>query len=221
METIPTINEVLQDIQHSLKAPKSQFNEFGKYKYRNSEDILESLKPLLAKYKACVTINDEIVLIGDRYYVKATVTLSYMNNSISTSAFARESLDKKGMDDSQITGSTSSYARKYALNGMFAIDDTKDSDTTNTHESNEKQEPKKNPVKATVNRVQPNGNGEQLTVKQIVIKMGKELFKTPDEFKAWRIDNNLAELLDKANDYEVSKILLALKDKEVANATHK
>jgi hypothetical protein len=113
-------------IQQGLKAPKSQNNAFGKYKYRNCEDILEAVKPLLGEL--ALFINDDIVLVGDRYYVKATVTLTDGESSIHNTAYARESLSKKGMDDSQVTGSTSSYARKYAMNGMFCIDDTKDAD---------------------------------------------------------------------------------------------
>ena len=124
------INEKLLEIQTELKAPKSQYNSFGNYKYRNCEDILEALKPLLAKVKAAVVITDEIVNIAQRFYVKATVRLINVENEevIETSAYAREPENKKGLDESQITGSTSSYARKYALNAMFAIDDTKDSD---------------------------------------------------------------------------------------------
>lgn len=131
-------NEKLMNIQVELKAPKSQYNNFGKYSYRNLEDILEALKPLLIKYKAFINISDEIVMIGDRYYVKATATIvnSEESGEISAIAYAREDDTKKGMDLSQLTGSTSSYARKYALNGLFAIDDTKDSDTTNTHGNN-------------------------------------------------------------------------------------
>ena len=122
----------LIDIQKTLKAPKGQLNKFGNYKYRSCEDILEALKPLLYENKCVLTINDDIVSVGNRVYVKATVTLKNGTEEISTTAFAREEETKKGMDSSQITGSTSSYARKYALNGMFCIDDTKDSDATNT-----------------------------------------------------------------------------------------
>lgn len=128
-----TINERLIHIQGELKAPKSQENKFGGYKYRSCEDILEAVKPLLKKEKVTLTISDDIVEVGGRVYVKATATLSDGEDTISTSAFAREAETKKGMDDSQITGSASSYARKYALNGLFAIDDTKDADATNTH----------------------------------------------------------------------------------------
>ena len=122
-----TIGERLNKIQTSLKAPKGQFNDFGKYKYRSCEDILEAVKPLLDG--ARLVSNDELVLIGDRYYVKATVTLSHGQESIGATAYAREALTKKGMDESQITGTASSYARKYAANGLFCIDDTKDADT--------------------------------------------------------------------------------------------
>jgi hypothetical protein len=124
-----TILQIMSEIQSKLKAPKNQFNNFGKYNYRNLEDILEALKPLLKEHAAVVTINDEIVQIGERYYIKATAALFYGDASISAVAYARESESKKGMDDAQVTGSTSSYARKYAMNGLFAIDDTKDADS--------------------------------------------------------------------------------------------
>ena len=136
------IYEKLLNIQNELKAPKSQFNAFGKYKYRNAEDILESVKPLCFKYKATLTLSDEIVLIGERYYVKATATLTDNEKpelKIWTTAYAREEESKKGMDGSQVTGASSSYARKYALNGLFNIDDTKDSDSTNTHGKDDKE----------------------------------------------------------------------------------
>lgn len=121
--------EKIVAIQSELKAPKGQYNSFGKYNYRSCEDILEGVKPLLAKHGLVLTIQDSIDLIGDRFYVKATATITDGKEQLSTSAYARESLDKKGMDASQVTGSTSSYARKYALNGLLAIDDTKDADT--------------------------------------------------------------------------------------------
>lgn len=156
------IYEKLMNIQAELKAPKNQFNSFGKYNYRSTEDILEGLKPLLLKYKVALLIGDEIEAIGEhspllykeevydskskatkeetrvtgsqRYYVKATAILFDIekDGKVTTTAYAREDETKKGMDLAQVTGSTSSYARKYALNGLFAIDDTKDSDSTNT-----------------------------------------------------------------------------------------
>lgn len=126
-----TFQQKIVAIQSMLKAPKGQYNSFGKYNYRSCEDILEGVKPLLSEQELILTIEDSIEMIGDRYYVKATATLSDGTNSINTSAYARESLDKKGMDASQVTGATSSYARKYALNGLLCIDDTKDADTMN------------------------------------------------------------------------------------------
>ena len=130
--------EKLRLIQAALKAPKNQFNKFGGYKYRSTEDILEAVKPLLAEHECSVTITDEIVLIGERYYVRATAVFFDKNTSTSVTAYAREADTKKGMDDSQITGAASSYARKYALNGLFLIDDAKDADSTNTHGREEK-----------------------------------------------------------------------------------
>lgn len=119
-------------IQSELKAPKSQFNKFGGYKYRKAEDILEAVKPLLAKQKCTLIITDDVVLIGNRIYVKATATIKNEKGECeTTTGWAREEETKKGMDGSQITGASSSYARKYALNGLFAIDDNADSDTTN------------------------------------------------------------------------------------------
>lgn len=127
--------EKLATVQQKLKAPKNQFNSFGKYNYRSCEDILEGIKPLLNEAKAVVALNDSIELIGDRYYVKAEATFIDTENGekFTVSAYAREDQDKKGMDLAQVTGSVSSYARKYALNGLFCIDDTKDSDATNKH----------------------------------------------------------------------------------------
>ena len=120
----------MKDIQEKLRAPKGQFNSFGKYKYRSCEDIVEAVKPVLFKYGCHLNLRDDMVHVLDRVYVRSTATVLKGNEIIgSSTAFARESLDKKGMDDSQITGTASSYARKYALNGLFAIDDTKDADT--------------------------------------------------------------------------------------------
>ena len=124
------IYQSLNYIQSNLKAPKGQFNSFGKYHYRSCEDILEGVKPHLKETNTCLVISDDIVTIGDHNYIKATATLYGADGgAIANSAFAKEPLDKKGMDPSQITGATSSYARKYALNGLFCIDDTKDADT--------------------------------------------------------------------------------------------
>jgi len=128
-----SIHKTLVEIQHELKAPKGQYNSFGKYAYRSCEDIIEAVKPLAHARGCTLIIFDEITECGGKVYVKATAQLSDGPNTIEATAFAREAETRKGMDDSQITGATSSYARKYALNGLFAIDDTKDADATNDH----------------------------------------------------------------------------------------
>ena len=132
---IMNVYEKLMTVQTKLRAPKSNYNSFGKYSYRSCEDILEALKPLLAEVGAIVNISDEVKLIGDRFYVEATAMFldCETGDSVVTRASAREDETKKGMDLAQVTGSVSSYARKYALNGLFAIDDNKDADSTNTH----------------------------------------------------------------------------------------
>lgn len=157
------IYEKLLAIQQELKAPKGQYNSFGKYKYRSCEDILEAVKPICAKHKALLTVSDELVYMGDRYYIKATATLidtesqedtvdmttrttTIIAKKLENTAFAREEETKKGMDGSQITGTASSYARKYALNGLFCIDDTKDADTDEYKKQEEKPEPKANGI---------------------------------------------------------------------------
>lgn len=132
---IMNVYEKLMTVQTKLRAPKGQYNSFGRYSYRSCEDILEALKPLLAEAGAIVNISDEVKLIGDRFYVEATAMFldCETGDSVVARASAREDETKKGMDLAQVTGSVSSYARKYALNGLFAIDDNKDSDATNTH----------------------------------------------------------------------------------------
>lgn len=133
----------LIDIQKRLKAPKSQYNSFGKYYYRSCEDILEAVKPLLSEYGCQMTLSDEMVCVGNRNYIKATATIRKGEESVSTTAWAREDETKKGMDGSQITGTASSYARKYCLNGLFLIDDTKDADTdAYVKQTNRKEAPK-------------------------------------------------------------------------------
>jgi hypothetical protein len=123
----------LAEIQAKVKAPKGQFNSFGKYHYRSAEDILEAVKQIVNPMGFSITLSDDLISLDGRFYVKATATLTNGIETYSVSAFAREEESKKGMDGSQITGSSSSYSRKYALNGLFALDDTKDSDATNTH----------------------------------------------------------------------------------------
>lgn len=140
-----TINDKLSAIQAKIKAPKNLYNKFGEYYYRNAESILEAVKPFLESLNLFLVINDSIVMVGDRYYVRATATLAdcETGESIEVSAYAREALEKPKMDASQITGSTSSYARKYALNGLFLLDDTKDADTDEYHKQTAKPEQKK------------------------------------------------------------------------------
>ena len=177
-----TIYEKLSNIQSELKAPKSQYNSFGKYSYRSCEDILEAVKPICKNNKAVCTINDEIVLVGDRYYVKATAWLidTESGERINNIAYAREEAEKKGMDGSQVTGASSSYARKYALNDLFAIDDTKDSDATNKGEDKpktsvkqEKSEQPKQAQKPKPEQAQkPAATFQKLTKTEIVTKYG-------------------------------------------------
>lgn len=141
------IYEKLMNIQKELKAPKCQYNSFGKYKYRSCEDILESVKPLLEKYKVTIILSDKLEQIGERYYIRAMAILfdTESDNSIENTAYAREEETKKGMDGSQITGTSSSYARKYALNGLLLIDDTKDADTDEFTKENNKGKTKEEP----------------------------------------------------------------------------
>lgn len=174
------IYEKLLYIQTNLKAPKNQFNKFGNYKYRNCEDILEAVKPIQQQVKAVTILTDEIVHIGERYYVKATARLIDTENGekIENTAFAREEETKKGMDGSQITGSSSSYARKYALNGLFDIDDTKDSDYTNTI-SNEIKDNKDEEMEKELAKKITEKEAEMMIF--ILEKKGK----TKEDFIAW------------------------------------
>lgn len=148
-----TIHEKMMKIQTTLKAPKNKWNDYGKYNYRNAEGILEAVKPLLEEQKLAMYITDDVIAVGDRVYVKATVKVQDIETeaSVVTTALAREALNKKGMDDSQITGTASSYARKYALNGIFLLDDTKDADTDENQKERtaraNKQEQEKNKEK--------------------------------------------------------------------------
>lgn len=154
-----SVYEKLAAVQRELKAPKGQFNSFGKYKYRSCEDILEALKPVLGKHGCAVTLSDEVVQVGERFYIRATASIMDCESGerAFNTAFAREDADKKGMDGSQITGTASSYARKYALNGLFLIDDTKDADTDAYHEQTTGERPKEDPkiaaAKAKANEV--------------------------------------------------------------------
>jgi len=165
------IYEKLNHIQANLNAPKNLFNKFGNYKYRNLEGIFVGLKPLLKETGCTILVSDEIVCINEMNYIKATATLSWGVNDISVTGWARESVSKKGMDDSQITGSTSSYARKYAMNGLFAIDDTKDADSmdNSTHVTTKKTT--KAPNKAKQN--EPLTDSQKATVLDLIKKVEK------------------------------------------------
>lgn len=180
----------LATIQHALNAPKGQYNNFGKYHYRSCEDILEGVKPLLDGL--FLSISDEIVLIGDRYYVKSTATITDGETSHSATAMAREALDKKGMDEAQITGATSSYARKYCLNGLFGIDDSKDADSNehkqqqnNAKPHQQQQKPKPAPdaaLAAFTEAAMKKATLEEL--KQAFAKAWQMLDGTPEQAKA-------------------------------------
>ena len=164
------LSEKLLKIQNELKAPKGQFNDFGKYKYRSAEDILEAVKPICKDNQIVLTLSDDVLFVGDRYYIKATATLVDVESGESTevTAFAREEDTKKGMDASQITGSCSSYARKYALNGLFCIDDTKDADTNEQHDVVAEASKKETKAKAKVEKE----NDPQITRDKVEILTG-------------------------------------------------
>ena len=191
------IYEKINKIQVELKAPKTQRNNFGNYNFRNCEDILEALKPLLLREKIIIQLSDDLVQIGDRFYIKATATLIDVESGEkhSTTAFAREELSKKGMDGSQITGASSSYARKYALNGLLAIDDTKDSDTTNTHNNNEPKNQKKQ-----VSAEEKRKNGEDIIA---------------------RNTTKYNEMINSFFEIHKAKTLSDLSNEEVSNLAHK
>lgn len=166
---------VLQAIQSELVAPKGQYNSFGKYNYRSAEDILEALKPILKKHNAAITLSDEIVYIEGRYYVEASVTLYAEGEAIGAKASAREEETKKGMDGSQITGTASSYARKYALNGLFAIDDNKDPDTDEYANQTGKQAQAQKPVQSKPASNQKQNQRASGNVKYITGAQAKKL----------------------------------------------
>lgn len=190
-----SLKEKLIRIQQELKAPKGQFNSFGKYKYRSCEDILEAVKPLLDKYQVALTLSDEITEVGSRIYVRATANLfdGESEEAYTNVAWAREDDVKKGMDGSQITGTASSYARKYCLNGLFLIDDTKDADTDEYQKQNNGSGDKISPtkVKALKTRLEKMNVDEDALCKQYCIKSLAEM----DE-------GQLAELNSKLNKLE-------------------
>jgi len=175
----------LTEIQHRLKAPKGQYNSFGKYKYRSCEDILEAVKPILKDVGCFLTLSDTIELVGDRYYIKATARLQGPDTDVTCTAYAREDLDKKGMDGSQITGTASSYARKYALNGLFCIDDTKDADTDEYANQNKKSSPALSAPKSSkemMHRDHPKWQAmlDSILAGKITLEKVKEKYSFPD-----------------------------------------
>lgn len=194
----------LIEIQTEIKVPKTQFNKFGNYYFRNQEDILEAVKPLLKKHNCSLTVSDEIVQIGQRIYVKATATLKSEKESIFVTAFAREDESIKGMSLGQLTGSTSSYARKYALNGLFAIDDAKDDDTTNTH-GKEEQNATETTETATKTKEYPEDNRPWLSDRNFKIILeriiaGEEgLFEKTVE--AFKMKKEYKKQLEEANNF--------------------
>ena len=191
------IYEKLLNIQNELKAPKGQYNSFGKYKYRSCEDILEAVKPLCFKYNATLVMYDELIQSGERFYIKAIAKLIDIENgeNIEGQALARESQEKKGMDDSQITGTASSYARKYALNGLFNIDDTKDADTDEykmQQDDNKKIDKK---MIDSLNKAIENNNIENNVVTLILSQYG---YKDTSEIK-------LKDYMNIVNDFKSKK----------------
>jgi len=183
----------LAEIQTKIKAPKNLYNSFGKYKYRNAEGICEAVKPYLAEQNCTLTLSDDIIAVADRIYVKATATLidNETGESISVSAMAREAVEKKGMDESQITGTASSYARKYALNGMFLLDDTKDADSDEHHneaegkkkraEEEEKHDKEVADISAMkISKIKVDALAEKAVADNVPLKNILTLYKVPD-----------------------------------------
>ncbi|WP_193063421.1 ERF family protein [Oceanobacillus oncorhynchi] len=180
------LTQKLLEVQKKLKAPKGQWNQFSSFYYRSAEDILESVKPLNAEQGLLLTLTDEPILIGEWHYIKATATITDGNDSFSVTAYARESAQKKGMDDSQITGTASSYARKYAMNGLYLIDDTKDADTDEYQKQS--------------NQKHGNQSGSSISEKQInrLYAIGKKANVTVEDIKT--------VIMNKYNKTEVSQL---------------
>jgi len=197
------IQSKLATIQQNLHAPKNQRNNFGKYNYRSCEDILEALKPILGDLS--LTISDEIVMIGDRYYIKATATISDSEESISSTAYAREADQKKGMDVAQLSGASSSYARKYALNGLFCIDDAKDADTMDNRTASA---PQQQPMHRTVTPMMP------ATKTAIVAEVERLQLPSDNIAKAIKwASGGTAEKLSQLTEDQAGKLLSFLKTK--------
>lgn len=186
------INELVF-IQSSLKAPKNQRNDFGHYNYRSCEDIMEAVKPLLKEVNCSLIVGDEIVQVADRIYVKATATLTTPSGEkFQNTAFAREADSKKGMDESQVTGTASSYARKYALNGLFCIDDTKDADALNTN----KEYTEKKPQQANAQKV----DAQQVLIEINAANSQQELVAIWNKYPAYQTDANFTKAMTARKD---------------------
>lgn len=217
----------LSAVQSKLKAPKGQYNSFGKYKYRSSEDILEAVKPLLAEQGLVMLLSDDVQAIGDRYYIEATATIKSVESDeeIQVTAFAREAETKKGMDESQITGTASSYARKYALNGLFNIDDSKDADTDeyNRESRNGKTTTQKQP-KETAKKT-PAQEKKATAKDQIaaMFELAKDLGISADSIKAYMQDNFKKDKTADLTNFEIANIYtwLSTIDKQVQEASER
>ena len=204
-----TIHQKLIEVQEELKAPKGQYNSFGKYYFRSTEDIVEALKPLLIKRGLLLLMYDEIELVGSRIYVVSTADLTDGVTNIKVSARARESETKKGMDDSQITGTASSYARKYALNGMFLIDDSKDADTPEYSGQMNNQQQSKQPkqpgvtldaVKTALNDLVKKTNGDYTKISAYLLKqVGADNFNALSSQQLFEANDYIKQLSDKAD----------------------
>lgn len=204
-----TIHQKLIEVQEELKAPKGQYNSFGRYHFRSTEDIVEALKPLLIKRGLLLLMYDEIELIGSRIYVVSTADLTDGATNIKVSARARESETKKGMDDSQITGAASSYARKYALNGMFLIDDSKDADTPEYSRQMNNQQQSKQPkqlgitldaVKTALNDLVKKTNGDYTKISSYLLKqVGADNFNALSSQQLFEANDYIKQLSDKAD----------------------
>lgn len=207
MEEKMNINQKLVKVQSELKAPKNQFNKFGNYHYRSLEDIAEAVKPLLMKYGLTLTMDDEIVMIGDRYYLKATAILldTTSDGCIVCHAMAREALDAKGMSEPQLTGSSSSYARKYCLNAMFLIDDTKDDDTNEAQdEKNNRPNRAKKPVDAPK---EP----------ELISDKDKEILRKTVEDKGYTVEQIFPKGIDGLTAEQYAKAMTQLKGMKPKN----
>lgn len=196
------IYSALMAVQRDLKAPKGQQNKFGNYKYRSAEDIIEAVKPLLNENGLILNMTDDVVMVGERIYIKATVSVIDVANgdTVTTTALARESAVKKGMDDSQVTGTASSYARKYALNGLFAIDDTKDADTNEYQQtqvnSNRAHEERNGAIKVLNDAIKKTGIKPAEVAAIAGAKFGKTSTKDMTVKEIYELADNLSKWID-------------------------